>query len=43
MIAQLDDVTARLERLTAESELPAFADAARVDSFLVEAYRDAWD
>ncbi|MDP1850751.1 MAG: nucleotidyltransferase domain-containing protein [Solirubrobacteraceae bacterium] len=43
VIEQLDDVTARLEQLTAESGLPAFADAERVDRFLVDAYREAWD
>lgn len=42
VIEQLDDVTARLERLSAESVLPARADQARVDRFLVDAYRAAW-
>jgi predicted nucleotidyltransferase len=42
VVATLDDVTVRLERLSAESELPALADQARVDRFLVEAYREAW-
>lgn len=41
-IAQLDDVTARLERLSVESALPALADQARVDRFPVDAYREAW-
>jgi len=42
IVAQLDDVTERLERLTAESELPQRADEARVDRFLVAAYERAW-
>lgn len=42
VIERLDDVTARLERLSAESGLPALADQASVDGFLVEAYREAW-
>ena len=43
VIMQLDDVTARLERLTAHSELPAQPDRGRIDRFLVEAYEEAWD
>ena len=42
IVAQLDDVTERLERLTAESELPQRADEARVDRFLIAAYERAW-
>ena len=38
----LDDVTAQLEQLTAESELPARPDDARVNDFLVAAYEQDW-
>lgn len=42
VVGQLDELTERLERVTAQSDLPAAGDGARVDRFLVEAYREAW-
>ena len=42
IVAQLDDVTARLERLAADNQLPARADEARVNRFLIAAYQRAW-
>ena len=42
IVAQLDGLTARLERLTAETELPEVGDAERVDRFLVATYGEAW-
>ena len=42
IVTQLDDVTAQLEQLTAESALPPRADEARIDRFLVAAYERAW-
>ncbi|MEY2515858.1 MAG: uncharacterized protein QOJ89_3216 [bacterium] len=42
IVAQLDDVTAQLERLVAASDLPERPDHARVDRFLVAAYERAW-
>jgi len=42
VVARLDDVTARLQRLIADSELPPRADEARVDRFLITAYERAW-
>ena len=43
IVAQLDDVTAHLERLVADSELPPRPDEARIDRFLIETYEQAWD
>lgn len=42
VVAQLDELTERLRRLTAESDLPPAGDHARVDRFLVDVYREAW-
>jgi hypothetical protein len=42
-IAEIDEVERRLAAALEHTALPAAADRAAVDSFLVEAYRRAWD
>jgi predicted nucleotidyltransferase len=42
IVAELDDITARLEGLVSASELPERAGHARVDRFLVSTYKRAW-
>ena len=42
VIAEIEDVTARLERAAGSTELAAEPDAARVDAFLASAYERAW-
>lgn len=43
IVAQLDDVTAQLERLVADGALPARPDEARIDRFLIDTHERAWD
>ena len=42
IVAELDDVTARLEGMVADNRLPARADEDRVNRFLITAYQRAW-
>lgn len=42
IVAQLDELSVRLERLTTASELPPGGDQERIDRFLVDVYREAW-
>jgi hypothetical protein len=42
VVNQLDDVTAQLEGLNADSDLPPRPDPARIDEFLVAAYQQQW-
>ena len=42
VLADLEDAVAGLERLAATADVPAQADAAAVDAFLVRAYERAW-
>jgi hypothetical protein len=43
VLAELDDVTQRLNTLAESADLSDTPDATRIDAFLAEAYRDAWD
>ncbi len=43
VVARLDELSERLRRLIDASDLPAAGDSERVDAFLVDAYREAWD
>jgi len=42
VVAQIDDATEELERLTAETELPGRPDEDRVNQFLITAYQQNW-
>ena len=43
VLAEIDDLVARLTEATEASELPEEPDHARIDSFLISAYRRWWD
>lgn len=42
VMARLDELSERLQRLTDESDLPGDGDHEQVDRFLVQEYREAW-
>jgi hypothetical protein len=42
VVAELEETAGRLRELSATANLPPQADADRIDTFLVDAYRRAW-
>ena len=42
VLARLDEVTERLERTTAQADVPDEPDTGVIDGYLVETYRSAW-